>query len=420
MLNTIHPFPARMASELALKSLTGIRKGSVVLDPMMGSGTVLRQAISLGHNAVGFDTDPLAVLMSKVWTTSVCPKQVSLEMSRVVKEAKALDLRRINLPWIDRDEETRKFVSYWFGLRQRRDLRRLAFVLHERSRHRFSHGRLASLDVLRLCLSRIIVTKDRGASLGRDISHSRPHRVATSSNYDVFSGFERAVRQVLSKLSTSGESETGMAVVLRGDARRIDLPDDSVDVVITSPPYLNAIDYLRGHRLALIWLGFTLPYLRSIRSHSIGAERYPDYESESETILQIMNEMCDREALSSRSAAVIARYSGDLLRMCREIARVIKVDGRATFVIGNSCLRNVFVRNSSGLVRCATLSGLSMISELERELPVRNRYLPVSETGSLSKRMRTETVLTFIKKKVSARPGNNKAGEKGIEVTKRR
>ena len=52
--------------------------------------------------------------------------------------------------------------------------------------------------------------------------------------------------------------------------------DESIDMVITSPPYLNAIDYLRGHRLSLVWLGHQLSGLRMIRSGSVGAERGPD------------------------------------------------------------------------------------------------------------------------------------------------
>ena len=67
----VHPFPARMAPELALAGLESLRPGSLVLDPFAGSGTVLRQATELGHRAVGFDLDPLSVLMTRVWTTPV-------------------------------------------------------------------------------------------------------------------------------------------------------------------------------------------------------------------------------------------------------------------------------------------------------------------------------------------------------------
>lgn len=77
-----------------------------------------------------------------------------------------------------------------------------------------------------------------------------------------------------------------------------------------------------------------------------------------------------------------------------EIARVLKAGARAAFVMGNSCLRNAFICNSAVVATAAQHAGLSLVSETERPLPVRSRYLPmISEP--LSKRMLTETILTF-------------------------
>jgi len=87
MIATIHPFAARMAPELALQALELVPEDGVVVDPMMGSGTVIRQASDLGLTAIGFDVDPLAVLMSRVWTTPVDDSVVARvydEASRVV------------------------------------------------------------------------------------------------------------------------------------------------------------------------------------------------------------------------------------------------------------------------------------------------------------------------------------------------
>lgn len=397
MLKPIHPFPARMASELALESLKEVSRGSVVLDPMMGSGTVLRHAIAMGHKAIGFDMDPLAVLMSRVVTTPITSGDLFKELKNVIDQARSASLSDICLPWIDGDEETSKFIDYWFARKQRNDLRRLAFVLYRRAggskRLRYS----AVLDVLRLCISRIIITKDRGASLGRDISHSRPHRVALTSDYDVFHGFEYAARKIAEGLASVERGKGWRASASIGDVRSLTLNNRSVDIVITSPPYLNAIDYLRGHRLALVWLGFTVGELRSIRSESIGAERAPNGNPDAEVIDRASGAMCDLTSLDSRTAGMVNRYAGDMWKMCKEISRVLRVGGTATFVVGNSCLKDVFIQNSEGVAQCAALAGLQIRNEKERELPMRNRYLPLTSMGHLSRRMRTESVMTFVK-----------------------
>ena len=129
-LRPVHPFPARMAPDIALRKLEGLRPNSVVLDPMVGSGTVVRQAVALGHRAIGFDMDPLAVLMSRVWTSPIDAAVVDTELKRLVEDAVDVDLRTAQLPW--QDGETKEFVRYWFAQQQRRAIARLAVVLARR------------------------------------------------------------------------------------------------------------------------------------------------------------------------------------------------------------------------------------------------------------------------------------------------
>lgn len=389
-MKSVHPFPARMAPDLALERLADLEADSLVLDPMAGSGTVLRQATELGHRACGFDMDPLAVLMARVWTTPVEDAAIGRHLSRILEEVADLDSVDVDLPWIDDDHETRDFVEYWFGERQRTDLRKLAHVLiHDTET---AHA----LDVLRLALSRIIVTKEQSASLARDTSHSRPHKVCKESNFAIIPAFERSVRQMRATLAAwPPRGETQITV---GDARRLKtLENGEVDAVLTSPPYLNAIDYLRGHRMSLVWLGHRCGELRRIRSQSIGAERAPDNPETAGLFARITDAMGSFDELSGRHRRMIQRYAEDLFQMVSEIARVLRDGGTATFVVGNSCLKGVFVRNAAGVSEAARMVGLTQISVVERELPENRRYLPITTGGQLGKRMRTETICSFVK-----------------------
>jgi hypothetical protein len=356
---------------------------------MAGSGTVLRQASDLGHVATGLDVDPLAVLMSKVWTAQIDVPSLRLSYQALVEDARSSSSH--DLEWIAQDSETSSFVDYWFAEPQRKDLSRLASSL--RRMKKAGGDKSVEIDALSLCLSRIIVTKEQAASLARDTSHSRPHRVSTTSEYDVFAGYDRAFNDLAKKLAH--EPPRGGVTVELGDARRMaSVPDGSVDAVVTSPPYLNAIDYLRGHRMALVWLGWTMQELRAIRSGSIGAERGPEQRNlpvQAETILDAMRAGAE---LPQRHRGMIARYAVDLWAMVSEVARVLKSGGHATFVVGNSCLRGTFIKNSDGVAAAAELTGLRLVASSERALPEQSRYLPTTGT-TLGKRMRTETVLVF-------------------------
>lgn len=382
----VHPFPARMAPELALKAVEPLSPGSTVLDPMCGSGTVLHAAASARHRTLGFDVDPLAVLIARVSTSPIKGRSVLREAHKLVERA---DCRRVEVPeWIASDPETRDFVQFWFGEEQRNDLQRLALELSGKG------GAVA--DALRVALSRTIITKDRGASLGRDVSHSRPHKVTETTDYDVRTGFLEATKRVATWLDMN--QVRGQATVRLGDSRYLPARlAGTVDLVVTSPPYLNAIDYLRGHRLSLVWFGYQVPALRDVRAGSVGTERA--LTDPGPKIKKIANASARLSDLPNRERGMMYRYCGDLLRVASEVARVLRAGGEAVFVVGNSNLRGVFVSNSEAVRMATRVAGLRTIAEAERDLPSQHRYLPPPAAGgsSLDKRMNTETVLRLRK-----------------------
>lgn len=383
-----------MAPEIALEIIKNLRPKSIVLDPMSGSGTVLRQASYAGLKAIGFDMDPLAVLMSKVATTNFNISKLEKLSTYVAERLGELDSRKVYLPWIDDDIETQEFIKYWFANRQQEALRKISFLFNsDRRLKRYP----AELDILRLAMSRLIITKERKASLARDTSHSRPHKVANKNDFDVIKGLTISTKQLgilLSQYKLCGEVKVKI-----GDARNLhEIKNGSIDAIITSPPYLNAIDYLRGHKLSLIWFGYKISDIRRIRSASIGAEKSPDNETNQE-VQEIAASAARLSRISTRYQKMILRYAGDINKFFCESVRVLKRDGKAVLVIGNSCIQHNFINNSTVLKTAATFHGLSLISEYKRDLPNASRYLPLpaDQTNSLAKRMRTESVLTFQK-----------------------
>jgi hypothetical protein len=328
-----------MAADIALRRLCLLKPGSVVLDPMAGSGTVLRTASDQGHRGIGFDLDPLAVLMARVWTTPINTRRLLTRAQTLVKQAARLG-RDCSLQWVDGDPETSAFVDYWFARRQQADLRAISVLLHP------MRGPVA--DALRLSLSRIIITKrpGAGASLGRDVSHSRPRRVPASSVYRVFEGFLRSAERLARCLER--HSPRGGVAVGMGDARRMTgVEPAAVDAIINSPPYLNAIDYLRRHRLSLVLLGYRVGDLRAVRSKSIGAERAPDaLPGQAALIDRLTAGLPSCERFPTRIRHTLGRYALDMEALMREARRVLRPGGTATFVVADSLLRGVFVEST--------------------------------------------------------------------------
>jgi DNA modification methylase len=381
-----------MAPELALRAMEGLKEGALILDPMAGSGTVLRNAAQSGFKSIGVDADPLAVLIAQASAIQIDGAKVRTLLEQIVDTSRNTRPSDIELPWIDGSRETKVFIDFWFGTKQRNDLRKLAFSIREAERGTRNPTRKL-LAFIKVALSRIIVTKECGASLARDVSHSRPHKVRESNDFDVVNGFIRSVAYMLRIVETTPIICDGTAK--QGDARHLSgIDDDSVDLVVTSPPYLNAIDYLRGHRLSLVWLGYGMEELRKIRSESIGSERKHGAELDDE-IRGIKVEMIGDEELSPRNVGLIERYAYDIHKMTGEISRVLKPKGKAVLVVGDCNIQSKFVSNSKAISAAASLHGLRLKSEVVRELPQNNRYLPINTSSTLSNRMRTENVMTF-------------------------
>jgi tRNA G10 N-methylase Trm11 len=221
--------------------------------------------------------------------------------------------------------------------------------------------------------------------------------VGLENNFDVIKGFRLSIERLARRLEE--QRPKNHAVIHRADARNLPISNGAIDAVITSPPYLNAIDYLRGHKLSLVWLGYKLGELASIRSNNIGAERVPNASADLELARQLISALGSLTQLPQHVQRMINRYVLDLHSMLSEVHRVLRVGGKAIFVIGNSCIKGTFVRNDRAVRAIAERIGLQFEEDTTRNLPPSRRYLPPptdnQEGSNLEKRMRTETVLTY-------------------------
>jgi DNA modification methylase len=397
---TVHPFPARMAPGIALAVIAKAKRPLRVLDPMVGSGTVVALARLKKHRAIGVDIDPLAVLISQVWTTAVEAEETKVKAREVLARAKTIFAtmpEREAYP-SKSDRETRRFVAYWFDGYARRQLASLSIAIarvrNERTR-----------NVLLCALSRLIITKSSGASLAMDLSHSRPHRRFRRAPVKPFRKFLEAVDHVAENCVDKKEVDRGPAPrVHLGDARKLPVRDASIDLVVTSPPYLNAIDYIRCSKFSLVWMGYRIPDLRELRGESVGTESVGGDSKNDPEIQGIVAGLKLSPGLSAHDKAVLARYIADMRRAMREVARVLVPGGKAVYVMGENTIRGTYIRNSWIISDIARLCGLRLKERRVRNLPANRRYLPppsaCNNSAPMDTRMRKEVVLAFVKPSV--------------------
>ncbi len=391
----LHAFAAKFPPQLPrlfIRALTN--PGDVVLDPMMGSGTAVVEAVLNGRRGIGLDIDPLAMRLTRTKVTPVDIESARDAGYRVASRAGtyALDSRLIESALAERfDPRTQAFVDYWFLPSTQRELMALVLAIGEVER-------VPVRRFLELTLSSIIVTKSGGVSMARDLAHTRPHLVKTKKPRSSLVEFSKRLNKNLGSIARL--KPLGAAWPLLGDARSMPLADASVDLVVTSPPYANAIDYMRAHKFSLVWLGSSIPELSALRGEYIGSERAgpPRDTALPERPGRVVRQLAARDAAKSR---VLRKYFVEMRDVLGEIGRVLRGDSVAVIVVGTSTMREIDVQTHRCLADIARSIGLDVVGIAERALDRNRRMMPARFGGRkdslIEKRMHEEYVLGLYK-----------------------
>ncbi len=394
--HTIHAFAAKFPPQLPrafIEQLT--RPGDTVLDPMMGSGTTVLEATLLGRRAIGVDLDPLAVRVSRVKTRGVDQEYLRTAGDSVVANAPMLLMDKAALETeIKRrfDPATRDFLDYWFTPETQHELLALLLSIEDEPDTEVR-------EVLEVVFSSIIITKSGGVSLARDLAHTRPHRVASKMVRSAIEQFRIRLRKSLTALLALPDDALPVALH-HADARELPIDDESVDLVITSPPYANAIDYMRAHKFSLVWFGEPISSLSELRSTYIGSEnsRGAIADDLPAGAARCVLELAQRDP---RRARVLQKYLVEMRAALAEIFRVLRAGRAAGIVVGPSTMRGIRVQTQECLAEVSQQLGFDVVGIGRRALDRDRRMMPArwgnATTNGIEQRMHEEFVLGLVK-----------------------
>ena len=197
-----HPFPAKFPPQLPnflIKQLS--KPGDVVLDPMLGSGTTLVEAVRLGRRAIGCDIDPLARMIARAKLTPIDPSaalQTGLSVLSAAQNDCWQDGYRLRQDFLLRfDGKTADFIDYWFLPQHQIELFSLLLRIEE-----LPEGSIRAF--LNVVFSSTIIAKSGGVSLARDLAHTRPHRDTKKVPGSTFIEFAKRLERNVAAVGKSG------------------------------------------------------------------------------------------------------------------------------------------------------------------------------------------------------------------------
>lgn len=165
----------------------------------------------------------------------------------------------------------------------------------------------------------------------------------------------------------------------RKDAtKRLPIADGSVDLVVTSPPYVTSYEYADLHQLPLLWFGSDPKNFKHwnrlssdfnvFKKDFVGTRlkqgESDDFHSEIAT-----NIVCELRYTNRSLAVDVANYFADMYKAFREIHRILKKSRKACIIIGNTTLHSVEILNAEVAAEQMASIGFKKVQFIKRELP---------------------------------------------------
>lgn len=376
----IHEYRGKFFPQLvrALININEVPKGGVVLDPMCGSGTTLVEAKASGHEALGLDMNPLSAFISNVKCGSlyIDPRQLIRGFDRVRELSNARIAKGSKSYWLETlSDNDRQYLESWFSHKCLMDISQMQFALNSIKNKNVR-------NYFTVCLSNVL----RGVSYQKeeDLRTRREDKeYVAGCLQDRFGDFShRSVKLLVSYLAErKGRIQLMPHTVISGDARdfveRGDIKSESVDSIITSPPYATALPYLDTDRLSLIILGL-LPR-EEHRNHDkkmIGNREinnnarteYWEYFCQNQkqlpkstvkllTRIHRLNNGGDVGFRRKNLAALLAKYFFDMRRFFENSQQSLKKGAQMSLVVGNNHTKaggkDVQIRTAENLAKIA-------------------------------------------------------------------
>lgn len=364
--HSYHRYPAKFIPQIVDRLVNDYTEsGDVVLDPFGGCGTTLVESKLLGRDSVGIDVNPIAKLITQVKVTPIKPKTLQKEVERVLWA-----LENYAPTSTARRSRRHERLEYWF---EPDIIQELDYIYKIINKTKNTHVRRFLLVAFSHNL------KNASRWLMKSIKPTIDKKKAPESPRKSFS---RHLKSMMRKnesyyetLSQRGHLGVQTRMYKHDATKTLPVENSSVNLIVTSPPYVTSYEYADLHQLSLLWFGNDARFKQwnkhvddfsSFRKEFIGTKHKGKGSTDFNSALaeQIVEELVPKKNSLSVS---VGDYFSDMNLAFTEMYRVLRKGGRACIVIGNTNLKGVDILNAEVAAEQMSRIGFEKVKFIKRE-----------------------------------------------------
>jgi len=374
--HSYHRYPAKFIPQLVERLFDEYLPvgDASVNDPFLGSGTTIVSALARGYHASGTDINRIAFLMTSVKCTPIDPRHLESKLGDFLRTIAFLHPQSPQFsydhlgvePLIPEKHQAR--IDYWFREDDKIKLGQILRVISREEDDRIRRFLLLGFsNILKNCS--IWMRDSTKPTRDPDKVPESPYLALKRQLCRMQKGNEAYCEIVPDRVK---RDVGAYLTVIPGDARHQPASDESVDLVVTSSPYVTSYEYADLHQLSTIWLDLA-DDLAEYKKAFIGTayKQYEDPALNSSIAKAIVAQMSSKSAAMAKE---IEAFFTDMQSVIGESYRILREGGRACYVIGNTRLKGVNILNAEAFAEIMINSGFRLDRIIKREIP--SKILP--------------------------------------------
>ena len=368
-----HRYPAKFIPQLVERLIDEYvsDEDAHINDPFYGCGTTIVTAISRGFKVSGTEINKIAYLITKVKSTPIEPTYLDSEINQFLSTLICLEDAQKKLfhniksiePLIPERHIER--INYWFTEKNKIELGKILRGIYDEENEIIRDFFLVAFShILKNCS----IWLQRSTKPTRDLKKNpvKPYYALRKHLKKMQEGNKEFYDIVPSNVRNNIYEYLNIKIA---DARHQPIPDNNVELIVSSSPYVTSYEYADLHQLSTIWLDLA-DDLTDYKKEFIGTsyKKYENKRLQSKFARDIVSKMLER---NQQTAKEIEAFFIDMEEVFNESYRILKLGGRCCYVIGNTKLKGVDILNAEVFAESLQYSGFALDRIIKREIPLK-------------------------------------------------